>query len=83
MTTNLIERLQRDPVIGRKNHYGSRTLETAQTAADWYTVIGTCHINEVPPRKYIRYALMEILAGRQPVMPWDFKNLELKNIGQA
>ena len=25
--------LQRDPVIGRKNHYGSRTLETAQTAA--------------------------------------------------
>ena len=77
MTTNLIERLQRDPVVGRKMHYGSRTLESAQVAADWYTVIGTCHINDVSPRKYIKYSLTEILAGRQPVMPWDFKNLEL------
>jgi transposase len=76
MTTNLIERLQRDPVVGRKNHYGSRTLETAQIAADWYTIIGTCHINDVAPRKYIKYALTEILASRQPVMPWDYKNLQ-------
>jgi transposase len=77
MTTNLIERLQRDPVVGRKNHYGSKTLESAQVAANWYTVIGTCHMNDVSPRKYIQYALTEILQKRQPVLPWDFKNLDL------
>lgn len=77
MTTNLIERLQRNPVVGRKMHYGSRTLRSAQVAADWYTVIGTCHINDVSPRKYIKYALTEILQGREPVLPWDFKNLNL------
>lgn len=74
MTTNLIERLQRDPVVGRKNHYGSKTIESAQVAADWYTVVGTCHINEVSPREYIKYALLEILAKREPLLPWDFKN---------
>jgi transposase len=75
MTTNLIERLQRDPVVGRKVHYGSKTLRSAQVAADWYTVIGTCRLNEVTPRTYFKYGITEILAGRKPLLPWDFKNL--------
>ena len=77
ITTNLVERLQRDSVLGRKNHYGSRTLRSAQVAADWYTVLGTCRLSNVSSREYIKYALTEILAARQPLMPWDFKNLEL------
>jgi transposase len=75
LTTNLIERLQRGPVVGRKNHYGSKTLRSAQVAADWYTVTGTCHLNEVTPRAYFKYGITEILAGRKPLLPWDFKNL--------
>jgi transposase len=77
MTTNLIERLQRDPVVGRKNHYGSKTLRSAQVAADWYTVAGTCHLNDVTPRTYFKYGITEILAGRKPLLPWDFKKLNL------
>ncbi len=77
MTTNLIERLQRDPVVGRKMHYGSRTLRSAQVAADWYTIIGTCRLNDVTPREYIKYALTEVLQGRKPVLPWDYKKLNL------
>jgi hypothetical protein len=66
-------------VVGRKVHYGSRTLRSAQVAVDWYTVIGTCSLNGVVPREYIKYALLEILAKRQPVLPWDFKNLTLNS----
>jgi transposase len=75
LTTNLIERLQRDPVVGRKMHYGSKTLRSAQVGADWYTVIGTCRLNDVTPRTYFKYGITEILAGRKPLLPWDFKNL--------
>lgn len=81
MTTNLIERLQRGPVVGRKNHYGSKTLRSAQVAADWYTVTGTCHLNEVAPRAYFKYGITEILAGRKPLLPWDFKNLNPSGSG--
>ena len=76
MTTNLIERLQRNPVVGRKMHYGSRTLSSAQVAADWYTVVATCHLNNVTPREYLKYALTEVLQNRKPVLPWEFKNLQ-------
>jgi len=72
MTTNYIERLLRSPVVGRKGHYGSRTVESARTAASWYTVVATCEINNVPPRRYINYALTEILSGRKPVLPWNW-----------
>jgi transposase len=75
MTTNLIERLQRSPVVGRKNHYGSKTMRSAQVAAGWYTIIGTCEINGVNPREYIKYALTQILTKQKPLLPWDYKTM--------
>jgi transposase len=72
MNTNLIERLLRSPVVGRKAHYGSRTIESARVAAIWYTVIATCHLNNVNPRRYIKYALTKILAGQKPCLPWEY-----------
>lgn len=73
MTTNLIERLQRSPVVGRKNHYGSRTLKSAQVAANWYTIIGTCELSGIVPREYIKYALTQILTKQKPLLPWEYK----------
>ena len=72
MNTNLIERLLRSPVVGRKAHYGSRTIESARVAAVWYTVIATCHLNNVSPRNYIKYALTQILKGKKPSLPWEY-----------
>jgi transposase len=72
LNTNLIERLLRSPVVGRKVHYGSRTIESARVAAIWYTVIATCHLNNVNPRKYIKYALTKILTGQKPCLPWEY-----------
>jgi transposase len=75
MTTNLIERLQRSPVVGRKNHYGSKTIRSAQVGAGWYTIIGTCELNGVMPREYIKYALTQILTNQNPLIPWDYKTM--------
>jgi transposase len=72
LNTNLIERLLRSPVVGRKVHYGSRTIESARVAAIWYTVIATCHLNNVNPRQYIKYALTKILTGQKPCLPWEY-----------
>lgn len=73
MTTNLIERLQRSPVVGRKNHYGSKTIRSAQVGAGWYTIIGTCELNGIVPREYIKYALIQVLTNKKPLLPWDYK----------
>jgi hypothetical protein len=36
MHSNDIERAMRGPAVGRKNHYGSRNITTANVAAVWY-----------------------------------------------
>jgi hypothetical protein len=39
-------------VIGRKNHYGSRSERGTKVAAILYTVLETCLLNGVDPRAY-------------------------------
>lgn len=70
--TNGIERALRGPVVGRKNFYGSKSLENARISAVWYTVIQTCHMNGVDPREYITATLRAILSKQPVVMPWDW-----------
>jgi len=70
--TNSIERIQRSPVVGRKNYYGAKTLVSARVAAVWHSVIQTCLLNGVDPREYILATLRAILSGDKVVMPWDW-----------
>jgi transposase len=44
MHSNDIERAMRGPAVGRKNHYGSRNITTANVAAVWYGVVETCKL---------------------------------------
>jgi transposase len=76
---NEMERTIRGSVVGRKNHYGSKTLNTAQVAAVWYSVVETCKTNNINPRIYILSALRDILSNRKPKMPWDFKDTNTEN----
>ncbi len=52
----------RGPAVGRRNHFGSKTLETAKVAAIWYAVIETCRQHQVPTREYLTATLRAILA---------------------
>lgn len=73
MHTNDVERVLRGPAVGRKNHYGSKSLDTAEVAAIWYSVIETCKLNGVNPREYINETLQAILTKRPFQMPWEWK----------
>lgn len=70
--TNDIEREIRGPVVGRKNHYGSHSLKSAEIASTWYSIIATCKMHGVDPRAYIIDTLRRILTKQKILMPWQW-----------
>ena len=54
LDNNPTERGIRGPVVGRKNHYGSRSRRGTEVAAMMYTIFETAKICGVDPREYIR-----------------------------
>ena len=77
--TNKIERAQRSPVLGRKNHYGSKTLDSAQIAAVWYSVLASCELNQVDPYRYLLDVMQAILKKNQVLTPWEWKEKHTTN----
>ena len=56
LTNNLVERAVRGPVIGRKNHYGSKSERGTKVAALFYSLIETAKLRGVEPKAYLRAA---------------------------
>ena len=59
---NAAERALRGPVVGRKNHYGSRSKRGTDVAALFYTLCETAKLRNVEPRAYLiqaAYAAIE------------------------
>jgi len=69
--TNAIEGAIRHPVVGRNNHRGSNNLKTAEMATVFYSIIETCKINGVDPRRYLMMTMSAILTKQPVPMPWD------------
>lgn len=57
LTNNDAERAIRQSVMGRKNFYGSRSINGADVAATMYTVIESCKKVELDPKSYILMAV--------------------------
>ncbi|TXC67914.1 IS66 family transposase [Bradymonadales bacterium TMQ1] len=55
---NPTERGIRGPVVGRKNHYGSRSRRGTEVAAQLYTIFETAKICGVDPREYLKRVVM-------------------------
>jgi transposase len=51
----------RGPVVGRKNHYGSRSLRGTQVAAILYTLCETARLVGVDPQAYLLRAVYAAL----------------------
>jgi transposase len=64
----------RGPAVGCRNHFGSKTLETAKVAEIWYVLIATCRQHQVPTREYLTATLRAILAKAPIVMHWHWAN---------
>jgi transposase len=62
LDNNAAERALRGPVVGRKNHYGSRSLRGTQVAALSYTLCETAKLVGIDPRAYLLHALSAAIA---------------------
>jgi transposase len=66
---NATERALRGIVIGRKNHYGSRSQRGTEVAALFYTLIESCKLADVDPYDYLRAAAHAALRGEVLPLP--------------
>lgn len=68
---NATERAIRGPVIGRKNHYGSRSKRGTEVAAVIYSLVESAKLCELEPRAYLRTAVHAALKGEPVPLPHE------------
>ena len=73
LDNNGAERAARGPVVGRKNHYGSRSLRGTEIAATFYSLVESAKLNGLSPRFYLRVAARAGLRGEQVPLPHEVK----------
>jgi transposase len=71
LDNNATERALRGPVVGRKNHYGSKSRRGTEVAATFYTILETTKLHGVNPADYLAAAVMAADRG-VALMPWEF-----------
>ena len=57
LDNNGTERGIRGPVVGRKNHYGSKSRRGTEVAAIFYTLVETTKLHDADPAKYLLEAV--------------------------
>jgi transposase len=67
LSNNLAERVLRNPVKGRDNYNGYRTINGADVAMFYYSIIETCKLLGINPRSYLK---------EQCHRHWDEKELQ-------
>ena len=75
LDNNRTERAFRGPVVGRRNHFGSKSRRGTEAAAILYTIIETAKANGLDPAAYLIAAvrLAKLTDGDEHMMPWDFE----------
>jgi hypothetical protein len=74
LDNNRAERGLRGVVLGRKNHYGSRSRRGTEVAALFYSLIESAKLAGVEPKRYLRRATCAALADRKAVtLPRDLR----------
>lgn len=71
LDNNATERALRGPVVGRKNHYGSKSRRGTEVAATFYTILETAKLHGVNPAAYLAAAVTAADRG-VALMPWEF-----------
>ena len=66
---NGAERAARGPVVGRKNHYGSRSVRGTEVAAILYSLLESAKLAGVDPAAYLAHAVRCGVRGEQIPLP--------------
>ncbi len=70
LDNNATERGIRGPVVGRKNHYGSKSRRGTEIAAVFYTLLETAKLTGADPVTYLREAALADARG-ETLLPID------------
>jgi transposase len=71
LDNNATERAIRGPVVGRKNHYGSKSRSGTEVASRLYSILETCKLHGVDPASYLHAAVIAADRG-ELLLPWSF-----------
>ena len=70
LDNNLAERELRTPVVGRKNFYGTHSDPATAATAIAYSILSTCKLHHVDPRKFLkRFLTAQLQCGESPMTP--------------
>jgi transposase len=68
---NATERALRGVVVGRKNHYGSRSRRGTEVAALFYSLLESAKLAGVGPHTYLKAAARAALRGAEAPLPHE------------
>jgi hypothetical protein len=71
LDNNFTERALRGVVVGRKNHYGSRSERGTEVAALFYSLIESAKLVGLDPHVYLRCATGAALKGETIPLPHE------------
>lgn len=71
LDNNATERAIRGPVVGRKNHYGSKSRRGTQVAATVYSILETAKLHGIDPAGYLLAAVRAADRG-EVLLPWHY-----------
>lgn len=71
LDNNATERAIRGPVVGRKNHYGSKSRSGTEVAATLYSLLETAKLHDIDPAAYLAAAIAAADRG-EALLPWQF-----------
>lgn len=78
LDNNAAERALRGLVVGRKNHYGSRSRRGTEVAALFYSLIESAKLADVEPADFLRRAAEAALAGAEPLLPHEIRRVSVE-----
>jgi transposase len=71
LDNNGTERGLRGVVLGRKNHYGSKSRRGTEVAALFYSLVESAKLAGVEPKAYLRLVTQAALRGERPPLPHE------------
>ncbi len=71
LDNNATERGVRGPVVGRRNHFGSKSRRGTEVASIVYTFVETAKLHDIDPAAYMAEAARLAPLG-EVLMPWQF-----------
>lgn len=76
LDNNHSEREVRPSVVGRKTWYGTHSKRGAQTLQIHFSIIGSCKVNNVNPRKYYPWVVERIHGDKEVLTPYQYSQLK-------